>query len=87
MNRNVKINKALLNKSTLSYLSPISRWYVPVAKNPKTERTWVVTGMAWFRHVGLCNAGPSSAHRSKSMALGNLKRLISHSSSWARKSS
>lgn len=66
--------------------SASSLWKEPVARKQSVVSTCKGTGIAWLLAVSLSKFGPNSAQNSKRIALGNLKRLISQSSSWARKS-
>ena len=63
----------------MPHMSPISRWNVPVAKNPKVDRSWMCTGVALVRWVSRSNIGWKSWHNSISMFLGNRYLLRSHS--------
>jgi len=66
--------------------SASSLWNAPVARNPNVVITCMGTGSAWLRAVLRSNAGRSSEQSSRMIALGNLKRLMSHLSSCANKS-
>ena len=46
----------------------------------RLPRSWRGTGMACFLRVLICEAGPTTAQRSKRTALGNRNWFISHSS-------
>lgn len=67
--------------------SASSLWNAPVARNPSVVSTCMGTGSAWLLAVSRSKAGRSSAHSSRRIALGNLKRLMSQLSSCASKSS
>ena len=60
-------------------LQPPTGWNVPVAKNPRVERSWICTGIAFVSLVSRANIGPKSRHKSSSTFFGKWYLLRSHS--------